>query len=197
MNARALANSSIRKLYIVSAVSIAIVVGRLFFDFTPRIDISPETKPDVRAPFLAVPNIGPIARENWLGKTLRSCLSFTSAEMSQTISNCSDNYFDVRSQSSFEGALPKTSFGRYMTENPSSTAEVQAVNTVGPFLIYQGTRSGLPVWRYQTEVMTTLFLPGRTATKKWMVDITMTFDVPDGLYFSGFRYLSFFMKERS
>jgi hypothetical protein len=196
VNVRSLANQSIRWLYVLTVILIVITFLRLFFDFSPRIDINPETKSTIRAPFLAIPNIGPIAREAWIKKTLRNCLSFTSKELDERITDCSQDYFDIRAQKSFQKIMPRTTFGQYMLDNPNTPGEVQAVNTKGPYLIYEGSRDGLFVWRYQTEVMTTLFIPGRTATRRWLIDSTMTFDTPDTLYFSGFRFLSFYMKER-
>ena len=193
----AIANKSIKWLYLGSALLMVAVIVRLMFPFPPKIEIRPATKAPILAPFLPVPNIGPIARETWLKSTLRECFSFPTSEMQNRISSCSTNYFDIRGQNSFETAIPNTSFGQFMASHPNTAAEVQAINTNGPFMIFDGYRSGRPVWRYQTEIMTTLFFAGRTATKRWLVDATMTFDTPDALYFSGFRFLSFFMKERT
>lgn len=196
MNVRVIANKSIIWLYVLAGTLIAVTFLRLMFDFSPRIDINPATKSSIRAPFLAIPNIGPIARDAWIKKTLRNCFSFSSGGMDEKVDECSGNYFDIRAQKSFQKVMPKTSFGQFMLDNPNIPAEVQAINTKGPYLIYEGSRAGLFVWRYQTEVMTTLFTPGRTATRRWLIDSTMTFDTPDTLYFSGFRFLSFYMKER-
>lgn len=197
MNFRAAANKSIPWLYGVSALLLLAVFVRLWFDFPPRIDINPESAPSVRAPFLSVPNIGPIARETWLKKTLRECLSFTSAERIERIDQCASDYFDISSQNAFLKAMPKTSFVRQMVSNPGSPSEVQGINIRGPFMIYQGGRNGLPVWRYQAEVMTTLFLENQSRTRRWLIDASITFDEPDALFFSGFRYLSFYLKERT
>lgn len=197
MNWRAVANQSIPWLYGLSATLLFVVFVRLWFDFSPRIDITPETAPSVRAPFLSIPNIGPIAREAWMKKTLRECFSFTSQEMTVQLDKCAADYFDVSSQNAFLEAMPKTQFARYMIANPNNPSEVQGINTRGPFLIYQGGRNGLPVWRYQTEVMTSLFLESQIRTRRWLIDATMTFDEPDALFFSGFRYLSFYIKERT
>lgn len=197
MSFQIVANKSIKPLYILSAILMIAVAGRLLFDFSPRIDIRPDNSPAVRAPLLPIPNVGPIAREYWIKKTLRECFSFTTTEMDETVDECSLFYFDINTQGAFEKVITRSSFGRFMQENPQSGAVVQAVNTKGPFMIYEGFSSGRPVWRYQTEVMTTLFLQGRTATKKWLIDATMTFDAPDSLYFSGFRFSSFFMREQA
>jgi len=197
MSFQNVANKSIKPLYILSAILMVAVAGRLLFDFNPRIDIRPDNSPVVRAPLLPIPNVGPIAREYWIKKTLRECFSFTTTEMPETVDNCALFYFDINSQGAFEKVITRSSFGRYMQENPQSGAVVQSVNTKGPFMIYEGGAGGRPLWRYQTEIMTTLFLQGRTATKRWLIDATMTFDTPDSLYFSGFRFTSFFMREQA
>lgn len=190
-------NKSIRPLYLITAILMVAVMIRLLMPFSPRIDISPDGQPALRAPFLSIPNIGPIAREVWLEDTLRECLSFLSTKMNEVVERCALLYFDINSQNAFLKVVPRTSFGRVMSSNLSVISEVQAVNTRGPYMIYEGSRSGRPLWRYQTEIMTTLFSGSQRSTRKWLIDLTMTFDTPDSLYFSGFRITNFFMRERT
>ncbi|GBO88710.1 hypothetical protein [Marinobacter salsuginis] len=197
MTFQSFANKSIKPLYILSALLMVIVAGRLLFDFHPRIDIRPSNAPVVRAPLLPIPNVGPIARDYWIKEMLRECFSFNTTDMEETVNNCALFYFDINSQGVFPKVISRTSFGRYIQDNPQSGAVVQAVNTKGPFMIYEGSSKGLPIWRYQTEIMTTRFFSGRTATKRWLIDATMTFDTPDSLFFSGFRFTSFYMEERA
>lgn len=191
------ANKSIKPLYVLSALLLVAVFIRLMFPFQPRIDITPENGPAKSAPFLSIPNIGPIAREQWITDTLRECLSFISTEMDERIDQCALLYFDVNSQNAYSKAIPRTSFAQYMEANPSAAAEVQAINREGPYLIFEGNSNGRPVWRYQTEIMTTLFANNQTSTQRWLLDLTMTFDTPDSLYFSGFRFTNFYLKERT
>ncbi len=93
------------------------------------------------------------------------------------------------------GAISRSPFGRLILENPNRVPEVQAINGAGPFMVYEGVQGGLPVWRYQTEVITTVFMGSQASTRRWLVDATIAFESPDALYFSGFRYISFYMKE--